>query len=637
MTAGRGRRRIRDAIEAAQPVPSAGAAVSATAPAYLSSRFSMRDEGLFRNSDDPNKSFWVCGVFAVEAELRDDEKRGWGLLISWHDRDGARHEEAFSRALFAGECAEVRARLADGGLSLNGAQSARQALAEYLNLVASTRRACSVPRVGWHTVGGRPVFVLPDKTFGEARERVVLQTDSREPPLFNVAGTAADWRDNIGLLCCGNSRLLFAASCGFAAPVLGIVGEDGGGFNLRGASRSGKSTVLKVAASVCGGVAGAGAQGFVRQWRATGNGLESVAGMHSDNLLPLDEMGQVDAREAGEIAYMLANGQGKARAARSGLAKPALRFRVLFLSTGEIGLADKNIDAGKGTKAGMEVRLADLPSDAGAGLGAFEDLHDHENADAFSRTLRDAAGLFYGAPLRAFLSVLVDRWGGDLAGFPDNLRRRAGELLRTWLEEIPGAGGQVRSVGFRFALVGLAGELATEAGLTGWGFGVAADAARACFRSWLVERGTVGAREDAQAVLQLRGFLLANGAARFDVWSDAPVVDAVECDPGGSDLPPIERFRTMKRAGWRRWEAGERGQRSWCYYLTAEGLNEALVGLGGRDARRTLVRLGYLVPPKNAADGDRGNLSSSYSVPGHGKVRLYRISNSILDGSEGID
>ncbi len=261
MTAGKGKRQVRAAIDAAQPAQ----ATDSAAPAYLASRFSMRPKGLFRNSDDPNKSFWICGPFAIEAELRDDEKRGWGLLISWHDRDGNRHEEAFGRALFAGECAEVRSRLADGGLSLNGAQSARQALAEYLNLAASIRRARSVPRVGWHMIGGRPVFVLPDTTFGDAGERVILQTDAREPPLFNVAGTVADWRDNIGLLCCGNSRLLFAASCAFAGPVLGIVGEDGGGFNLRGASRSGKSTVLKVAASVCGGVAGAGASGFIRQ------------------------------------------------------------------------------------------------------------------------------------------------------------------------------------------------------------------------------------------------------------------------------------------------------------------------------------------------------------------------------------
>jgi len=70
----------------------------------------------------------------------------------------------------------VRARLADAALSLNAAQTARQALAEYLNIAASPRRARSVEKIGWHQVGGRAVFVLPGRTFGSTAERVVLQT-----------------------------------------------------------------------------------------------------------------------------------------------------------------------------------------------------------------------------------------------------------------------------------------------------------------------------------------------------------------------------------------------------------------------------------------------------------------------------
>ena len=243
-------------------------------------------------------------------------------------------------------------------------------------------------------------------------------------------------------------------------------------------------------------------------------------------------MGQVDGREAGEIAYMLANGQAKVRAGRSGLARPAARFRVLFLSTGEIGLADKLAEAGRaGPKAGQEVRLADLPADAGAGLGLFEELHDTGSGDAFVRELREATARFYGAPLRGFLTMLADRWRRDPADFPEALRGRVATLLRTWLADLLDAGGQVRSVGFRFALVGIAGELASEALLTGWAPGVAAAAAQSCFRAWLGERGTLGAREDAQAVAQLRAFLLANGSARFDRWDDPPTNDAAQAEP----------------------------------------------------------------------------------------------------------
>lgn len=69
---------------------------------------------------------------------------------------------------------------------------------------------------------------------------------------------------------------------------------------------------MKVAASVCGGT------DFWHTWRATGNALEGTASRRNDATLMLDEIREVDGREAGNIAYMLANGQGKARARTDG-------------------------------------------------------------------------------------------------------------------------------------------------------------------------------------------------------------------------------------------------------------------------------------------------------------------------------
>jgi putative DNA primase/helicase len=59
-------------------------------------------------------------------------------------------------------------------------------------------------------------------------------------------------------------------------------------------------------------------------------------------------MSQVTARDAGEAAYMMANGSGKSRASRDGTARKSAKFRVLFLSSGEIGLADKVAEDGRG-------------------------------------------------------------------------------------------------------------------------------------------------------------------------------------------------------------------------------------------------------------------------------------------------
>lgn len=633
-----GKRAVRAAIESAAPAEAAAASAKpSVAPEWMSGLFEMRENGIYKKGKDASEgAMWLCGPFRIEAETLDSENSTWGLLLSWCDRDGSRREEVFTRSSFAGECAELRSRLADGGLALNGSPAARQALVQYFNVCASPRRARCVSRIGWHAIGARRIFVLPERIFGEAGERIVLQSTEREPSLFKSGGTLDEWRSEVSRLCIGNSRLLFAASCAFAGPLLGLLGEDGGGFNLRGGSRIGKSTALRVAASVCGGLPGHGAAGFIRQWRATGNGIEAVAGAHSDTLLPLDEMGQVDAREAGEISYLLANGMGKARAARSGSARPALRFRVLFLSTGEIGLADKNAEAGRSTKAGQEVRIADLPADAGAGMGIFEDVHGEANADAFARELRRLTAIRYGVALPAFLGWLDARLRRDPEAFLDALRERVAALLRDWLEAIPQAGGQVRSVGFRFALVGIAGELAAEALVTEWPAGAAADAAGTCFRAWLMERGTAGAAEDAQAVRQLRAFVAAHGSARFDVWAEPAQSEAqqAESDPAH---PPAERFRVQHRVGWRRWQPLDNGKHGWNYYLTADGMKEAMRGLAPRESIRTLAALSLIVRPRSGAEADGSRLLTVHRVPGHGPVRLYRLSPDILAGTDDAD
>src|SRR5206468_9895549 len=206
-----------------------------------------------------------------------------------------------------------------------------------------------------------------------------------------------EWRQYVAALCPGNSRLVLAVSMGFAATLLEFTGQESSGINLVGDSSTGKTTVLRVSASVFGG------PDYMHRWRATTNGLEAVAASHNDTLLPLDELAQVDPREAGEIAYLLANGSGKARASRSGGARRPASWRLLFLSAGEIGLAQHMREGGKTVKAGQEVRLVEIPADAGAGFGVFEDLHGYESGAALAKAITDGASRFYGTALTAFL------------------------------------------------------------------------------------------------------------------------------------------------------------------------------------------------------------------------------------------
>ncbi|MEJ0047261.1 MAG: DUF927 domain-containing protein [Rhodospirillales bacterium] len=237
-------------------------------------------------------------------------------------------------------------------------------------------------------------------------------------------------------------------------------------MNLHGDSRSGKTTCGIVSASVWGGdPSGDGAIGAVRSWRSTSNSTEAVAALHSDIGLVMDELGQADARDVGACQYMLASGQGKSRLDRGVGLRAVLRFRVFFLSTGETTLAAKMAEAGIKMKAGQGVRLVDVPADDGAGTGAFTDLHGAESAGAFAQELREAAIRYYGTPMRAYIAYLIGRIERE-PGFADQLKDEIDRIATAWLAPFGAHSGQARTVARRFALIALAGNLATDAGIT---------------------------------------------------------------------------------------------------------------------------------------------------------------------------
>ena len=393
--------RLRGLLEAAHPYEPEPAAEPPQAPAG----YVIRENGHFwRDPTDPDKpDMPLAGPFEVLAETRDAEGNAWGVLLRWHDHDGREHQWAMPRATLAGDGAEARRALMDGGLFVAPGRKARELLNSYLAQIRVKARARAVSRIGWHD----HAFVLPDETLGDTGgEHVLLQTTATFEHAFRVRGTLADWQKNIARYATGNSRLLFSLSAAFAAPLLHHTEAESGGFHFRGPSSIGKTTALAVAGSAWGG---GGVKGYLRQWRATDNGLEAVAQAHCDTLLCLDELSQIDAKAAGATAYMLANGAGKSRAKRTGEGRAPAEWRVLFLSSGETGLANKVAEDGRGRKlaAGQKVRVIDLPADSGCGFGMFEDIHGFESADAFARHLKQAASEYYGTAAPNFVAKIA--------------------------------------------------------------------------------------------------------------------------------------------------------------------------------------------------------------------------------------
>lgn len=573
--------------------------------------FPFKNEGgqLWREVDAEGGDGKRYAAFGSElhvlARTRTTEGEGHGLLLELSDPDGIVHQWAMPGALLAGTGEPIRAQLFDmGWRPVAGAgRKWRDWLLEYLITAQPEQAARCVPSTGWHGA----TFVLPDETFGGASdsERVILQTAAPLDHAFRQAGTLEAWQAEVARPALGNSRLVLAMSAAFAATLLAPMGDDGGGFHLRGGSSVGKSTALFVAGSVWGG---GGVRGYVQNWRATDNALESTAALHDGALLALDELSQVEPKAAGAAAYMLANGKGKARAGKEGQARRAHEWQLLFLSTGEISLGDKIREGGGQIAAGMEVRVIDLPADAGAGKGLFEELHGAADPAAFAQALRASAGRHYGTASRAFLRELVR----DL----DAAKAMVAELRRAFTDAAlqPGADGQVRRVADRFALAAAAGDLASAYGITGWPAGAACEAALRCFKDWVAERGGMGSGESAEARRRLIDAIETYGKARFDKW---------HANADRAVITPRWGFVKTHGDPDQPLEAHE-------FFILPSSMREILHGLDNRTVIAGLIGRG--INPQ----GPKGEASKVFHVPGGGgKHRLYQLDLVALRRGDG--
>ena len=99
--------------------------------------------------------------------------------------------------------------------------------------------------------------------------------------------------------------------------------------------------------------------------------------------------------------------------------------------------------------AGQEVRVLDLPADAGADHGVFDTLHGFPTGQALADQLKKLVGEHYGHPSREFLRRLVrEPWHDRVRTFIANFVANVAPTE---------AHGQVRRTAHRFAVIAAAG------------------------------------------------------------------------------------------------------------------------------------------------------------------------------------
>jgi hypothetical protein len=234
-------------------------------------------------------------------------------------------------------------------------------------------RVTCVAQTGWHPIGSartqvftaHATYQIEADTDAEAAARVDVAIDTRgdRRRMFAALAPRGTLDGHVDAL-----RRAFKADprcaamiCGaFAAPMLRLLDAPNFAIHLVGESSRGKTSMLKIAASVFGSP---NAPGWLASWNVSLAAAEIRAAQLNDLPQCYDEIGS--SGEPGTVeamVYGLVNGHGRNRATREYAMRESLAWRTVVLSTGEHELAP---DA---AATGAQVRVVQLPID---GFGKF--------------------------------------------------------------------------------------------------------------------------------------------------------------------------------------------------------------------------------------------------------------------------
>lgn len=269
-------------------------------------------------------------------------------------RDGKWHQAIFQRSTLFTSRGIVS--LSDLGCTVTS-ENAKQVV-QFLSALESENldlvpRADSTSTFGWQ----------PGKRFIPGRERgIVLDVDPSQQgaaSAYRKEGSLDGWvetmrphreRDKF--------RFILAAS--FAAPLLKIIKQRTFFVYNWGNSKAGKTAALKAALSAWGDP-----EKLMVNFNATQVGLERTAALYRDLPLGIDERQLAGSKQENleNIVYMIANGKGKVRGAKSGGVQKTYSWRTVAIATGEEPLARET------SKGGVSTRALEIYG------GPFEDEH----------------------------------------------------------------------------------------------------------------------------------------------------------------------------------------------------------------------------------------------------------------------
>lgn len=434
----------------------------------------------------------------ILGEARSKHNDNWKRVIQFHDKDNTQHTLLIPYEHFMGEAQEALKIIANHGLMPPRQTYKKNVFISYIQDYLAEKRFRCVAQTGWHGQS----FVTTNRTYGNhSDEELLFHSEMKDP--YSTMGSFEGWQQ-LSQLIEPHALAVLAFSCAFAGQLVLPLGAESGGFHIYGSSTDGKSTITKAACSVWGNP-----KNISLSWRATDNAVENEAELRNDNFINFDELRQAAPKAMSDIVYMLTGGQGKARSNKSGKNREVKQFSLMYTSTGEVTLEEHLRRGNLELDAGLLLRFAHLSSDAGKGYGVFEQINYGATSSDLGNRINELLSQHYGHAGIKWLEYLTHD--------KDRIMVKAHTLLEEFTNQHTQAkNGQANRVLRRFALVAVAGELATQAGITGWQQGRAFEALGQCFHHWLGNLGNGENLEETKILEHFKAFFEAHGTSRFE-------------------------------------------------------------------------------------------------------------------------
>lgn len=530
----------------------------------------------------------ICGRVEVIALTRDPDGFGWGKLIEFKDGDGVLKRFVMPSTLPQTDPNGAAAMLAGYGLWTRGA-GVNKFLADYLSNADGEKRMRSVTKTGWHD---KKAFVMQDKIYGADNEYIFqggIQSRHRQK------GTLKGWSNGVARLARGNSRALLGICTGFAAPLMDMCGINSGGVQMTGSSKDGKTMLALAIASIVGRP-----RDEIQTWDNTGNALSYIASLHNHRVLLLDELKRCPPKVVEKVIYALSDGKERGRLKSDAEMRTQRTWRTTWISTGELSVNDHASQAGFTPAAGVEVRQADIPSDAGKGLRIWDTIHDFDDVAAMNKAFYEACEENYGVAWPVWIEWLIANRAELETRVEQMLTQKRGEILPDCRNP------QVSDVLDRFALYAAGGELAAEAGIVEWGQGEATSAVKRCFHDWLGKFGVDDerGREHRQIVDAVEKFLNGNLHRFQNMNLEAPIDEIKNMrDCVGAFVPG-------------------HGDGTMTYHVFNTHIVELAKGYSAEQIKAALARDGMYKEPERDKSG---KLKNQVYIPHRGRPRCMTI------------